>query len=75
MVATQSLAALPPEVRAGLLANVGVLVSFRVGGEDAELLRPEFGDEIGVPTLTALGVGDAVVRHGGSRPMLVDMRS
>ncbi len=72
VAATQSLAALPPDVRAGLLGNVGVIVAFRLGGEDAELLRPELGNELGVATLTSLGPGTAAVRIGGSRPVVVD---
>ena len=72
VAATQSLAALQPDVRAGLLANVGVTVIFRVGGEDAQFLRAELGDEMGVPTLTSLAPGSAVVRVGGNRPIVVN---
>ena len=72
VLGTQSLSALTPDVRAGLLANVGVLVVFRVGGEDAQLLRAELGDELGVPTLTSLDQGSAVVRVGGKRPIVID---
>jgi DNA helicase HerA-like ATPase len=72
VASTQSLAALTPDVRAGLLANAGVIVVFRVGGEDAQLLRPELGDEMGVPTLTSLAPGSAVVRVGGNRPIAVN---
>ena len=35
---------LKPSVRAAVLGNVGSLVSFRVGAEDAALLAQEFGD-------------------------------
>jgi hypothetical protein len=42
VAATQRASALDPEDRANLLANVGTLVAFRVGLEDAELLEAEF---------------------------------
>jgi type IV secretory pathway TraG/TraD family ATPase VirD4 len=71
VVSTQSLAALSPEVRSGLLANVGAIVAFRVGGEDAEILRPELAHEYGPKSLTSLGPGEMVVRIGGHRPALV----
>lgn len=65
-IATQSLAALPPDDRAGLLANAGTLVSFRVGGEDAEILSRELAFKYGAPTLTSLDMGEMVVRVGAS---------
>jgi hypothetical protein len=58
-------------VRSGLLANAGSLVAFRVSGEDAELLRPEFANEYGPATLTSLTVGEAAVRSGSERPRIV----
>jgi type IV secretory pathway TraG/TraD family ATPase VirD4 len=73
VAATQSVSALPVEVRAGLLANAGVLVAFRVGGEDAEILSRELGGDLGPKTLTSLGPGEMVVRVGGQRPVVVDL--
>ncbi|MCC7540583.1 MAG: type IV secretion system DNA-binding domain-containing protein [Deltaproteobacteria bacterium] len=67
IVATQGLAALPPDVRAGLLANAGAIVAFRVGGDDAEILNREFAGEFGPVTLTSLATGEMVVRVGASR--------
>jgi DNA helicase HerA-like ATPase len=73
VLATQSAAALPFDARASLLGNVGCLVSFRVGGEDAAILRNEFADEYGPKSLTSLGVGEMVVRVAGKRPVLASM--
>jgi DNA helicase HerA-like ATPase len=70
VIATQSLSMLPDDVRAGLTANIAATVAFRVGGEDGRLLSAEFS-EIGVPTLTSLPPGDAIVRVGHHRPVLV----
>jgi type IV secretory pathway TraG/TraD family ATPase VirD4 len=41
-LATQSMAAMDPDVRAAILGNIGELVAFRVGAEDAALLQKEF---------------------------------
>jgi hypothetical protein len=41
-LANQHLDQLEPEVRAAVLGNVGTLVSFRVGSEDARILAREF---------------------------------
>jgi hypothetical protein len=73
VLATQSVAALPFDARASVLGNVGCLVSFRVGGEDAEILRTEFADEYGPKTLTSLDVGEMVVRVAGRRPVITSM--
>lgn len=45
-LAHQHLAQLGDEVRAAILGNVGTLVAFRVGPQDAELLEAEFRPEI-----------------------------
>jgi energy-coupling factor transporter ATP-binding protein EcfA2 len=70
-LAVQSLAALDPQVRAGLLGNCNALVSFRVGGEDAELLEREFAGRFGTRPLTGLDTGEMVARVGARDPQFL----
>ena len=71
VLATQSLAMLPDPVRAALLGNVGALVVFRVGGEDAEIVEREVAAKFGVESLTSLDIGEAVVRASGRPASLI----
>lgn len=41
-VSHQYMQQLPPEVRSTIFGNVGSIISFRVGGEDAQILAKEF---------------------------------
>ena len=41
-ITNQYIAQLPPYITQGILGNVGTMVSFRIGSEDAELLAKEF---------------------------------
>lgn len=66
-LATQSIAVMEPETRAAILGNIGQLVSFRVGAEDARLLQEEFAGRFGPQTLMALDVGERVIKIGGQR--------
>jgi len=68
-LATQSLAVMEPELRAGILGNVGRLVAFRVGAEDAQILEREFGGKFG-SMLMNLDVGERIVKDGG-RPATI----
>jgi hypothetical protein len=70
-LATQSLAVMDADLRAGILGNVGRLVSFRVGAEDAELLQKEFAGRFGPHALMQLDVGERVVKDGGRDAVLV----
>ena len=54
MLASQYLDAVPVEVRKAVLGNVGTLISFRVGPEDAGLLAREFQPVFGVEDLLNL---------------------
>lgn len=72
VLATQSVSALAPEVRAALLGNVGTLMVFQLGADDALQFSREFADDFGVRTLTRLGVGEMVVRSGAGAPVLVN---
>ena len=70
-LATQSIAAMAPDVRAAILGNVGELVAFRVGAEDAELLQKEFAGRFGPKTLMSLDVGERIVKVGGQEAAIV----
>jgi DNA helicase HerA-like ATPase len=70
-LATQSLAAMDPELRAGILGNVNRLIAFRAGAEDAELLQKEFAGRFGPKTLMSLDVGERVVKDGGREAVLL----
>ena len=72
VLATQSVAAMDETVRRAILGNVGTLVSFRVGADDAELLSREFASEYGAGNLMRLEVGEMVVRSGAAKPRLVN---
>lgn len=50
----QFVAQLPREIVHGILGNVGTLISFRVGSEDAELLRKEFSGVVSERDLLGL---------------------
>jgi type IV secretory pathway TraG/TraD family ATPase VirD4 len=54
VLANQHLAALEPEVRSAILGNVGTLISFRVGAEDAQVIAREFSPTFGVHDLLNL---------------------
>ncbi len=41
-VAHQYMAQLPPEVKSTIFGNVGSIISFRIGGEDAQVLEKEY---------------------------------
>jgi len=69
VLATQSLAAMDPETRAAILANVGTLVCFRVGADDAEIVARELAGEFRPEQLMDLEVGERVVRDGNRRAL------
>lgn len=61
-LAHQYSAQLTPEIREAIAGNVGSLVVFRVGTEDAELLAPRFAPELGAEDLTRLPNHEVYVR-------------
>jgi energy-coupling factor transporter ATP-binding protein EcfA2 len=75
VLATQSLAVLEPPVRAALLGNVGTLISFRLGAEDAEIVEREFVHEFRAEHLMRLEVGEMVMRSGVKRPVVIPRRN
>lgn len=62
VLANQQLSALEPEIRHAVLGNVGTLISFRVGVEDAPILAREFQPTFGVEDLINLPNHDFYVR-------------
>lgn len=71
VLATQSLSAMDPEVRAALLGNVGTLAVFRVGADDAELLARELVNDVRPEHLQRLAVGERAVRVGNAKTVLL----
>jgi hypothetical protein len=64
-LATQYLAGLTETTRAALLGNVGTLVVYRVGSDDAERLAPEFHrlhTEFNPQALRELALGEVIAR-------------
>ena len=54
ILSTQYLAAIEPTVLDAVLGNVGSMVSFRVGADDADRLAREFGDPVTSQDLVGL---------------------
>jgi Helicase HerA, central domain len=75
VLAHQFLEQLPPKLRAAVLANVGTLVAFQLGGEDAEVIAREIGLRDGA-SLTQLARGEVWIKHatygGPYHPRLLD---
>lgn len=66
-VANQYIAQMSDEVRDAVFGNVGSLITFQVGADDAEFMSRQFGEQIMPPDMADLGVGEIYVK------MLVDM--
>ncbi|MBL8679851.1 MAG: type IV secretory system conjugative DNA transfer family protein, partial [Myxococcales bacterium] len=63
VLASQGVGALDEQMRRTLLGNVGSLLCFRVGAEDASLLAPEFVPDLTVRDLANLGRHQLVLNH------------
>jgi hypothetical protein len=61
-VAHQYMGQLLPKVQQAVLGNVGSIISFRVGGDDAVKLKPEFAPVFDVKDMINLGVGEFYVK-------------
>jgi hypothetical protein len=62
------------EVRSAVFGNVGSIIAFRVGSDDANVLAAEMGSEYSAEHFTELGNFEARVRHVGARePAFVKM--
>ncbi len=51
-----------PKIYQAVLGNVGSVISFRIGGEDATKLKPEFEPIFGVKDMINLAVGEIYVK-------------
>ncbi|MFH0891005.1 MAG: DUF87 domain-containing protein [Candidatus Liptonbacteria bacterium] len=60
--AHQYVGQLIPRVAAAVLGNVGSMVSFRVGGDDAVKLKPEFEPIFDVKDMINLGLGEFYIK-------------
>lgn len=62
VLAHQHLGQLDEALRRAILGNVGTLLTFAVGGEDAEALEREFGPELSAEDLTRLDAYQFAIR-------------
>lgn len=62
VLAHQYIAQLPEEVRDAVFGNIGTLISFRVGAEDAEFLEREFSPEFSAMDLVNLAKYNVYLR-------------
>jgi hypothetical protein len=53
---------LTPKIQAAVLGNVGSILTFRLGGEDALKLKPEFSPVFDVKDMINLGVGEFYIK-------------
>ncbi|MCX6791409.1 MAG: type IV secretion system DNA-binding domain-containing protein, partial [Candidatus Gribaldobacteria bacterium] len=61
-VAHQYMGQLLPRVQASVLGNVGSIIIFRIGGEDAEKLKPEMAPVFDVKDMINLGIQQFYVK-------------
>jgi len=62
MVAHQYISQLLPEVLATVLGNTGTMVIFRIGGDDAEKLKPEMAPIFSVADMINLGTREFYIK-------------
>lgn len=61
-VAHQYVGQILPKVEQAVLGNVGSIIAFRVGGDDAVKLKPEFAPIFDVKDMINLGIGEFFVK-------------
>jgi hypothetical protein len=61
-VAHQYVGQLLPKVEQAVLGNVGCMIAFRVGGDDAVKLKPDFAPIFDVKDLINLGIGEFFIK-------------
>lgn len=61
-VAHQYLGQLSEKIQHAVLGNVGSIIGFRVGGEDAVQLKPEFAPVFDVKDMINLGIGEFFIK-------------
>lgn len=62
IVAHQYMGQLLPKIQQAVLGNIGTIVTFRVGGDDATKLKPEFSPVFDVKDMINLGVGEFYIK-------------
>ena len=62
IVAHQYVGQLIPKVQQAVLGNTGTIVAFRLGGDDATKLKPEFAPIFDVKDMINLGVGEFYIK-------------
>ena len=62
VIAHQYVAQLLPKVEQAVLGNIGTIITFRVGGDDATKLKPEFAPIFDVKDMINLGVGEFYIK-------------
>lgn len=62
IIAHQYFGQLLPKVQQAVLGNIGSIISFRVGGDDATKLKPEFAPIFDVKDMINLGVGEFYIK-------------
>jgi len=62
IVAHQYVGQLLPKVQQAVLGNIGSIISFRVGGDDAVKLKPEFAPIFDIKDMINLGVGEFFIK-------------
>lgn len=61
-VAHQYVGQILPKVEQAVLGNVGSIIAFRVGGDDAVKLKPEFAPVFDVKDMINLGIGEFYIK-------------
>ena len=61
-IAHQYVGQLTPKIQHAVLGNVGTIICFRVGGEDAVTLRPEFAPIFDIKDMINLGIGEFYIK-------------
>ena len=61
-MAHQYVGQLSPKIQHAVLGNVGTIICFRVGGEDAVTLRPEFAPIFDIKDMINLGIGEFYIK-------------
>ncbi|MBK5215569.1 MAG: type IV secretion system DNA-binding domain-containing protein [Candidatus Pacebacteria bacterium] len=62
IVAHQYISQLLPKIQQAVLGNIGTIISFRVGGDDATKLKPEFAPVFDVKDMINLGIGEFYIK-------------
>ncbi|MCX6754358.1 MAG: type IV secretion system DNA-binding domain-containing protein [Candidatus Nomurabacteria bacterium] len=62
IVSHQYIGQLLPKLQQAVLGNISTIVSFRVGGDDATKLKPEFAPVFDVKDMINLGVGEFYIK-------------